>query len=207
MDAVFNPYSDRCGVHDLPDAPVIRRANLLASLERGRATGVEAIWFGRDLGYRGGRRTGLALTDELNMLDVRNHPGRRSAAAKATSGGVVAERTAAVIWSVIRRLREPPVLWNAFPLHPHVPGEPLSNRAHSAKERRETAWTIETLVASYGGPRLVAIGNDASKALRQLGFEHECVRHPSYGGQRDFIEGMERLHALTPAHLVSATLF
>ena len=196
MTAVFNPYTDRCGIHDLPDAARIRRENLLAMLGNGCAAGVEAIWFGRDLGYRGGRRTGLALTDELNMLDVRNHPGRRAAATKATVGDVVAERTAAVIWSVIRRLPEPPLLWNAFPLHPHYPDAPLSNRAHSAVERRATAWTIETLIARYDRPRLVAIGNDASRALSQLGFEHEVVRHPSYGGQREFVEGMERLHGL-----------
>jgi len=29
--------------------------------------GSNTIWMGRDLGYRGGRRTGLALTDEAHL--------------------------------------------------------------------------------------------------------------------------------------------
>jgi hypothetical protein len=206
LEGVFNPYADTCDIHDLPEAPRIRRANLVSALERSVCTGVEAIWFGRDLGYRGGRRTGLALTDEINMLDVRNHSPHPLKATKATVGGVVAERTAAVIWSVIRRLRKPPLLWNAFPLHPHLAGESFSNRAHSARERRETAWTIEMLIDSYNRPRLVAIGNDASKALSQLGFDHVAVRHPSYGGQRDFVSAMERLHSLQPAYAETGTL-
>lgn len=206
LPSVFNPYADQCGVHDLPEAAAIRRANLLIALERGQSDGVDAIWFGRDLGYRGGRRTGLALTDELNMLDVRHHPQWRAAAAKATKGVVVSERTAAVIWSMIRRLARPPLLWNAFPLHPYDANSQLSNRAHSSRERRETAWTIEVLVERYNRPRLIAIGNDASKALSQLGFDHETVRHPSYGGQREFIESMERLHELGPVPAEIGTL-
>lgn len=205
LPSVFNPYADQCDVHDLPEAAAIRRANLLTALERGQSDGVDAIWFGRDLGYRGGRRTGLALTDELHMLDLRYHPKWR-AAAKATKGVVVRERTAAVIWSMIRRLARPPLLWNAFPLHPHDPDSQLSNRAHSSRERSETAWTIEVLVQRYDRPRLIAIGNDASKALSQLGFDHETVRHPSYGGQRDFTGSMERLHELGPTPAKTGTL-
>ena len=30
---------------------------------------LDAIWVGRDLGYRGGRRTGLALTDDVYFAD------------------------------------------------------------------------------------------------------------------------------------------
>jgi hypothetical protein len=89
-------------------------------------------------------------------------------------------------------------MWNAFPLHPHVSGKPLSNRSHTARERQQTAWTIEELVLHLKPKRLVAIGNDASLALGEMGFEHEKVRHPSYGGQREFIEAMEKLHGLEP---------
>lgn len=195
---VFNPYADRCEVHDLPDAVSIRRGNLIAVLKARRAAQIESIWFGRDLGYRGGRRTGLALTDEVTMLGEASLHGEGLAVAKATLGAAVGERTAAVIWSVIRRLRHAPLLWNAFPLHPHEPGDAFTNRAHTIPERRATAWAIEALIERFDKPRLIAVGNDASKALTDLGFEHETSRHPSYGGQREFIATMERLHCLSP---------
>ncbi len=195
---VFNPYRDHCDVHDVDGAALIRRRNLETVLTARYAMTVDSIWFGRDLGYRGGRRTGLALTDEVTMFSMACRSGRASSITKATHGSPVAERTAAVIWSFIHRLPRPPMLWNAFPLHPHEPETPFTNRAHTARERRETAWTIEALVKRFNSPRLIAIGNDASKALSDLGFEHETTRHPSYGGQREFIATMERIHGLKP---------
>jgi len=195
---VFNPYCDRCEVHDLADAAQIRRRNLEAVLCARRAAKIDSIWFGRDLGYRGGRRTGLALTDEVAMFSVVCASDKAAKIARATHGTPVAQRTAAVIWSVINRLRRPPMLWNAFPLHPHEPDSPFTNRAHTTRERRETAWAIEALIERFDNPRLIAIGNDASKALSNLGFAHETARHPSYGGQREFIETMERIHCLEP---------
>lgn len=195
---VFNPYSDRCEVYDVADAARIRRKNLETVLKARRADKIESIWFGRDLGYRGGRRTGLALTDEVTMFSDPSHVKRADGIARATHGNPVAERTAAVIWSVICRLPRAPMLWNAFPFHPHESGSPFTNRSHTTKERRETAWAIEALIEHFDGPRLIAIGNDASKALADLGFAHETARHPSYGGQREFVETMERIHGLPP---------
>ena len=64
----FNPYSDRCPIHDVPNAPSVRSKMLLAMLDVATSNEVDAIWIGRDLGYRGGRRTGLALTDDVHIL-------------------------------------------------------------------------------------------------------------------------------------------
>lgn len=45
----FNPYSDRCEVHDRRDAPRRRAAALSAMLRRATEEPVDAIWIGRDL--------------------------------------------------------------------------------------------------------------------------------------------------------------
>jgi len=63
----FNPYSNRCVVHDLDDAPQRRSQALLTVLETATKQDIDSIWIGRDLGYRGGRRTGLAFTDDVHI--------------------------------------------------------------------------------------------------------------------------------------------
>src|SRR5690242_9944617 len=63
----FNPYVDRCEIHDHVDAPNRRSSALSAMLACAQRDPIDAIWVGRDLGYRGGRRTGLALTDDVHI--------------------------------------------------------------------------------------------------------------------------------------------
>jgi uracil-DNA glycosylase len=44
-------------------------------------------------------------------------------------------------------------------------------------------------------PRLiVAIGQDAVKGLADLGVSASPVRHPSYGGKADFVQGLASLY-------------
>jgi ABC-type Fe3+-hydroxamate transport system substrate-binding protein len=43
---------------------------------------------------------------------------------------------------------------------------------------------------------VVAIGNDAHKALTELGYPCQYVRHPSYGGQAEFIRGIGQIYGL-----------
>jgi hypothetical protein len=41
--------------------------------------------------------------------------------------------------------------------------------------------------------RIIAIGGDAYESLNSMGIDCEYVRHPSYGGQKDFLSGMASL--------------
>lgn len=193
----FNPYIDRCLVHDLADAPRRRSAVLSAMLEKASVVPVDAIWIGRDLGYRGGRRTGLALTDDVHL---QSHAARWGVSLeRPTKGGAVAERTAAVIWEVLDRIDDRIFLWNVFPLHPHEADDPFSNRTHNAREREAGRELLALLVDLLRPRRLVAIGNDAAHAVEQLA-PGICplvkVRHPSYGGQSEFLGQISQLYGL-----------
>jgi hypothetical protein len=196
FENVFNPYADLCSVHDLSDAPQRRARTLLELLEAAVETEIDALWIGRDLGYRGGRRTGLALTDDVHLAV---HALRwKISIERATTGSVVAERTAAVIWSVLGLVPAPVFLWNVFPFHPHEPGDPFSNRSHRPSERAVGEALLEQLVMMLQPRRLVAIGNDAARTACRLGAKCDIVqvRHPSYGGQRDFVSQVECLYGL-----------
>lgn len=195
LPSVFNPYSDFCPTYDRTDAARVRRRNIVRCLEAAIVTRVDTIWVARDLGYRGGRRTGVPLTDEIHLDQAATLMGAVGLD-RATRGPIVAERTAAIVWSVLMRIGEPAVLWNIFPLHPHEADDPFSNRCHTRAEREATWPLLIALIAMIKPRRIVAIGRDAGKALCDVDVPVEVVRHPSYGGQAEFISGVQQIYGI-----------
>lgn len=190
----FNPYVDRCEVHDHENAPNLRATALSAMLKSAVREPIDAIWLGRDLGYRGGRRTGLALTDDVH---IDRHVKRWDLSAeRPTIGTAVAERTAAVIWSMLDQIDARIFLWNVFPLHPHEAGKPFSNRQHNARERRAGEEVLKILITLLRPMRIIAIGNDAAAAASRVveAVPVVWVRHPSYGGQTQFLRQITEIY-------------
>jgi uracil-DNA glycosylase len=196
LPGVFNPYADCCDVFDRADAAHRRRKNLESFLEASLDCNVKTIWIARDLGYRGGRRTGVPLTDDVHLALVGQLLGGIELK-RATKGPVVAERTAAIVWKVLARIHQPVVLWNVFPYHPHEPNDPFSNRAHTAAEREVALPLLKSLIDMFRPQQLVAIGRDAQLALTELKTPVAPVRHPSYGGQSEFMAGVFKLYGVT----------
>lgn len=193
---VFNPYTDICPVYDRYNANAIRSKNLSNILNSLQSQPVDSIWIGRDLGHRGGRRTGLALTDEVRF--DRAEQFWKASIKRATKGEPVAERTALNIWDFLERTQESIFTWNVFPFHPHEATKPLSNRSHSSKERDYGLSVLESIVELLRPQKIIAIGNDAhvnaAKIFNNLPIHK--VRHPSYGGEKDFRKQMSAIYGL-----------
>lgn len=190
---VFNPYCDHCTEYDRSNAAQIRRRNLETFLQAAMDGGADTIWVARDLGHRGGRRTGIPLTDEVRLAPLGRLMGDVSFL-RATRGGEMSEMTAGFVWQVLSRIGKPVLLWNVFPLHPHEPGAPFSNRQHTSHERRETSAFLRDLIRMTKPKRLVAIGRDAEAAIHDYGIPVTTVRHPSYGGSAEFLSGLCKLY-------------
>jgi uracil-DNA glycosylase len=201
FDNAFNPYTDHCPTFDLANASSIRFQMLEAALEAASSEEVDALWIGRDLGHRGGRRTGLPFTDDVHLCD---HLSRWEIdGQRPTKGRPIPERSANVIWKVLKQIDRPIFLWNVFPLHPHDSGNPFTNRMHNAAERRAGSDVLRELIALLRPKRLIAVGNDAENAVRGLVTSCEVikVRHPSYGGQAEFSKQIQDLYQLLPSTL------
>lgn len=190
---VFNPYRDLCCEHDHAGSPTIRRLNLQLYLETVIACEVDSVWLGRDCGYRGARRTGIALTDEVHLETLERHFGI-GGIVKATAGESLKERTASEVWKIIREVNAMVFLWNIFPFHPFESGNHMSNRRHTAREFEECKDLLVGLLELVKPRKIVALGVDASKATMRLGLRVDVVRHPSYGGHIEFAEAIRRLY-------------
>ena len=196
FDHAFNPYVDRCPDYDLADAPE-QRSNILRSvLEAALKQPVDSLWIGRDFGYRGGRRTGLAFTDDNHLPE---HAQRWGLAVQSpVRGGMAGELSARAVWNVLSRVDAPTFLWNVFPLHPHAPGNPFSNRKHNARERAAGEEILSLLVHMLEPSAIVAVGRDAAGTASRLFGRYDilAVRHPSHGGQKIFMDQMSEWYGL-----------
>ena len=192
----YNQYSRVAG--DL-QANAVRRRNLRLYLDQLEAIAPRMLLIGEAPSYRGGRLTGIPFVSESVMLggvETRSGAilGAEHGYRKATSGPRLStEASATMVWGTIRAIEPLPLLWNAFPFHPHEADNPDTNRAPSAAELLAGAPFIERLLSLFALKTIVAIGNHASNSLMRLGIEHVKVRHPSQGGKNLFVEGMARL--------------
>ena len=192
----FNPYVERCEQYDKPYAPEIRAGVLLNILQAAGKVDIDSIWIGRDLGHRGGRRTGLALTDDFRFSVHTKRWGVE--VDRPTVGPLVRERTATVVWEMLEQIDKHIFLWNLFPLHPFPEDNEFKNRAHRAIERDAGVELLLRLVSLLRPRRIVAIGKDSARALRNRLVEIDVrdVRHPSYGGESMFREQVASLYGL-----------
>ena len=180
----------------------IRRGNLRRYLEELDAIGPRLLLVGEAVSYRGGRLTGIAFVSETVMLcgvDLANGSrvlGSDRGYRKADlSTRVSTEASATMVWGTIREIEPLPLLWNAFPFHPFVAGNPLTNRMPTPAELEIGAPFVRRLIRLFDIERIAAIGNQASFSLTRLGVAHEKVRHPSQGGKNLFVAGMARICA------------
>src|SRR4030095_15732543 len=146
--------------------------------------------------YRGMAIPGVPFTNTVRMqrgIPAFGLLGSENGYAIPDVQGVAAEPTATVMWETLVALDFLPVLWSAFPLHPHRPGDPRSNRTPTVAEPAEWSWAWQGAMDIFPIRSVVAVGNVAHASLARSGRSVPRVRHPAHGGREEFRRGLRAL--------------
>jgi len=151
IGATHNQYTDS----------QLRRRRLEDYLHARRRASIVLV--GEAAGYNGARVSGIAFTSERQL-----------------SGTGPAELSATIVHRALAELgiSDDVLLWNLVPTHPHLAGDPFSNRRPTAAEITEGLPFVERVAE---GRRVLAVGRVAQHALGA-----PYVRHPSHGGASAF---------------------
>lgn len=152
--------------------------------------GAEYALIGLAPGYAGARFSGVPFKDEEELYS-------RYGVRLSQRFSPWAEGTAGTVRATTRALGIDPVYWNVFPIHPHNPGDNLSNRTPTRAEIEEYGipWLTRFLQLVHPGI-VVPVGRAAETALKALAASgmpvnlSPYVRHPSHGGEEAFRRGM-----------------
>ncbi len=194
----FNPYTMYCPRHDRVEAHGIRSEMLERILARAFSMSDVHLWVGREPGWRGARRTGLALTDDFHVGSYLRRWGVPEPEQLPTLTNL-GEATATAVWRAIDTLPDdiPLFLWNVCPLHCHDPGDEMTNRPARGSEISDGFSLLLDLMRFLKPVRVVSVGADSWKQCERIkesyshgmGVGDWCrVRHPSHGGARIFRE-------------------
>ena len=183
-ETVANPYVNRALAENL-------RVYLTEMLARG---GERVLLVGEAPGYRGCKLTGIPFTSGT-VFARSEHPFIRKIGPRIHLATVESENTATIVWDYLFGRETVPLFWNSFPFHPHPAGNGLGNRAPTAQEMREGLRFLARLGEMYRPGRIGGIGGKGTLAARRAFPDREVarIRHPSHGGKRDFIAGMDIL--------------
>jgi len=186
-DKFFNPWNDNINKdYDVQNAGEIRRNNLIKYLtERCNA---KFIFIGEAPGFYGCRFSGIPFFDEFHMSELGG--GYEKTSLKSPQK----ERTAKTFLEqkTLSDNLDNFVTWNIFPFHPYkkengryvqnkngTPGKKLIN---SQKE------ITEQFFAFFPKAKIYAVGRKAEEYLKSINNKCEYIRHPSYGGGKEFNE-------------------
>ena len=177
----------------------IRRENLRLYLSLMAERLPNALLVMEAPGYRGCRLTGVPATsrklllESVPQLDLFGAEAGFGDARDAGFDGIYGEQTATIVWRALAQRPRLPLLWNAYPFHPHRPGNPRSNRKPRKGERETGEGFLRCLLRLWDFERVIAVGNVAHETLLGMGVECHKTRHPAQGGKRDFVAGLNAL--------------
>lgn len=159
-----------------------------------KVKGKRVLLVGEAPGFKGCLHTGIPFSSG-KLFESVPHPFIESLAPQLKIKQYVSENTAKIVWEYLLDHATVPLFWNAYPFHPHPKGQLLKNRAPTRAEVQEGTGYLKQLYELFGPEMIAGLGRKGTECA-QLAFPDQhirYIRHPSYGGKRDFIAGMNQL--------------
>lgn len=149
---------------------------------------------GEALGFKGGKLTGIPFSSG-QIFERFEHPFLQQIAGELRLDTIESENTATIVWEYLTKRQITPLCWNAFPFHPHPKGLKHKNRAPTTKEIASGARYLKKLQSIFQSEIIIGVGNKGAQCAKKAFPDKEviAVRHPSYGGKADFIDGLDRV--------------
>lgn len=187
-ELALNPYSKQNEYCE------IAKHNLSIYLNQFKMNNNGCLMVGEAPGYNGCRLSGVPFTSEYTLMNENNSIVNQSLKYKVTNPQKFQrEASATIVWNVFNELCFYPLMWNAYPFHPHKSGNPKSNRKPVKDEILVGKKFIITLIELFSIHTVIAVGKVAGKSLNEMGIECEIIRHPANGGKNDFRAGLQKL--------------
>jgi len=161
--------------------------------------GRRVLLVGEAPGYKGCRITGIPFSS-VKVLMSTEHPLFDTIKSQLYLSDdalrdMASENTATIVWHYLVNKKTVPLFWNSFPFHPHPKGKKNKNRAPNSKEIAQGVAYLQQLYAIFQPEIVAGVGvkgvECARKAYPELSVKY--IRHPSYGGKSEFVEGMNSI--------------
>lgn len=161
--------------------------------------GKRILLVGEAPGYKGCRITGIPFSS-VKVLMGTEHPLFHTIKPQLSLSddalrNMTSENTATIVWQYLVDKKTVPLFWNSFPFHPHPKDKENKNRAPNSKEVAQGIIYLQQLYTIFQPDIVAGIGvkgvECAKRALPELTVKY--IRHPSYGGKSEFIEGMNSI--------------
>jgi hypothetical protein len=194
-DGAFNQYRDVHPQLDRLDGAAARCHNLRCYLET--FADARFVLVGEAAGYAGCRFSGIPFTCEAQLVGLERLGWALGLdgqfARSSTAETLWVERSARIVWETLGK-RMDCVLWNAFPWHPYGEMDLLSNRP-PGRDLYDGLDALRCFLSLFATARPIAVGRVAQQALAAIDVQALYIRHPSHGGKRRFMEGVEALQS------------
>ncbi len=155
----------------------VKQANLLKYFHALFWLKPEWMLVGEAPGVHGCLKTGIPFTSE--KLIKEGHLDCFFPGTRFVVEGNKGESSATVVWGSVSRLSKPPVMWNAFPLHPR--NADGGNRPPSRDEIEWGLAVLQDVLDLFPGVRVVTVGRKAEAACKLLRVKTEGhLFHPSH---------------------------